>query len=220
MQGSESEHGPALAEFVGWCDDNFLDLNVSKTKEMFVDFRQASNGHIVSKIHGEDVQTVDKYKYLGTVFDSRLKFDINTESIVKRGQQRIHLMRKLNSFSVAEKILSNFYCSFIESLLSFSSVCWFNSLSLKDKNSLNNIVNICSKIIGKKQRSLCSIWENQIQKKARSILSQPDHVLRSQFTVMPSGRRYQAPVGRTNRYTKSFIPSAIRLLNADGSHFK
>ena len=220
MQGSESEHGPALAEFVGWCDDNFLDLNVSKTKEMFVDFRQASNGHIVSRIHGEDVQTVESYKYLGTVFDSRLKFDINTESIVKRGQQRIHLMRKLNSFSVAEKILSNFYCSFIESLLTFSSVCWFNSLSMKDRNSLNNIVNVCSKIIGAKQRPLCSLWEHQVRQKAKSILSQPDHVLSGQFSLMPSGRRYRVPVWRTGRYSRSFIPSAVRLLNADDSHFK
>ena len=187
---------------------------------MFIDFRHGNTVHKASVIHGEDVQRVESYKYLGTVFDSHLKFDINTESIVKRGQQRIHLMRKLNSFNVTERILSNFYCSFIESLLTFSSVCWFNSLSIKDKNSLNSIIKVCSKIIGVKQRNLCSLWENQVNKKAKSILSQPDHVLFGQFAVMPSGRRYQVPVGRTNRYTKSFIPSAIRLLNADSSHFR
>ena len=127
-------------------------------------------------------------------------------------------MRKPN---LEVRILSNFYCSFIKSLLTFSSVCWlFNRLSIKDKNSLNSIVKVCSKIIGVKQRDLCSLWENQVIKKAKSILSQPDHVLSSQFTVMPSGRRYHAPLRRTNRYSKSFIPSAIRLLNADSSHFK
>ena len=220
LQGSEVDHGPALPEFIDWCDENFLDLNVSKTKEMFIDFRHANIVHKASVIHGEDVQSVESYKYLGTVFDSQLKFDINTESIVKRGQQRIHLMRRLNSFNVSERILRNFYCSFIESLLTFSSVCWFNGLSIKDKNSLNSIVNVCSKIIGVKQRDLCSLWENQVKKKAKSILSQPDHVLSGQFMMMPSGRRYQAPVRRTNRYSRSFVPSAIRLLNADSSHFK
>ncbi len=220
LQGSESDHGPALSEFVNWCDDNFLYLNVSKTQEMFIDFRHANTGHRASVIHGVEVQRIESYKYLGTVFDSHLKFDINTESIVKRGQQRIHLMRKLNSFNVSVRILSNFYCSFIESLLTFSSVCWFNGLSINYKNSLNSIVKVCSKTIGVKQRDLCSLWENQVLKKAKCILSQPDHVLSGQFTVMPSGRRYHAPLRRTNRYSKSFIPSAIRLLNADSSHFK
>ena len=37
-QGSESDHGSALTDFVSWCDKNFLDLNVNKTKELVIDF--------------------------------------------------------------------------------------------------------------------------------------------------------------------------------------
>ena len=37
---------------------------------------------------------------------------------------------------------------------------------------------------------------------------------------MPSGRRYIMPLSRTNRYSKSFIPSPIKLLNVDNSLFK
>ena len=61
------------------------------------------------------MEIVTSYKYLGTIFDDHLKFDVNTEAIVKRGQQRIHLLRKLNSFSVSPVILCRFYQSFIES---------------------------------------------------------------------------------------------------------
>lgn len=78
-------------------------------------------------------------------FDNQLKFDANTESIVKRGQQRIHLLMMLNSCCVFKVILSNFYHSFKET---FSFVCWFNGLSVKDKNSLNSIIKVCSKITG------------------------------------------------------------------------
>ena len=98
------------------------------------DFRHKTENN-ASVIHGEDVQGVESYKYLGTVFDCKLKFHINTESIAKRGQQRIYLLRKLNSFNVSERILSNFYCSFIESLLTFSFICWFSGLTIKEKNS-------------------------------------------------------------------------------------
>lgn len=42
---------------------------------------------------------ITSYKYLGTNFDDHLKFDVNTEAIVKQGQQRTHLLCKLNSLN-------------------------------------------------------------------------------------------------------------------------
>lgn len=55
------------------------------------------------------------HRYLGTFFDDH-KFDVNTEATVKRGQQRVHLLCKLNSLSVGPVILCCFYQSFIKSL--------------------------------------------------------------------------------------------------------
>ena len=213
LRGEEDGHGDALSDFWDWCDSNFLEMNVSKTKEMIVDFRKTKVDVIASMIHNEPVEIVDSFKYLGTVFDNKLKWDVNTEQVVKRGQQRVYLLRKLNSFSVSSVILSRFYQSFIESLLSFSFICWFNSLSVHDKNSLSSIVNLCSKIIGEKQRDLASFCDQQTIRKAASILNIYDHVLISEFVLMQSGKRYAMPVCKTNRYLKSFVPTAIRLLN-------
>lgn len=91
---------------------------------------------------------------------------------------------------------------------------------MTDKNSLNHIVKVCFKIIGAQQRDSCSLWEKQVAQKAKGIISQSDHVLSSEFTVMPSGWHYDVPLWRANCSCKSFIPPAIRLLNADNSHFK
>ena len=44
---------------------------------------------------------------------------------------------------------------FIESLLT-----WFNGLSVKNKNSLNQIVRLCSKIIGVQLTDLSVLWKN------------------------------------------------------------
>lgn len=215
LQGAQSGHGSALSQFVNWCDDNFLDLNVTKTKELIIDFRKNQSTPEASIIHGENVEIVETYKYLGTMFDSNLRFDKNTESIIKRGQQRIHLMRKLNSFNVSQRILCYFYHSFIESLLTFSFTCWFYGLSVRDKNRLNSIVRICSKIIGAQLTDLSTLWKKRVLQKARQVMSCPDHVLSQEFCLMPSGRRYLAPPRKTNRYARSFIPSAITFLNAD-----
>ncbi len=214
LQGHQSNHNCALPEFVRWCEDSFLDLNVSKTKEIIIDFRKSSVYPKPSTIHGEKVQIVQTYKYLGTVFDSQLKFSKNTDSIVKRANQRSHLLRKLNSFDISRNILRTFYQTFIESLLTFSFICWFGGLSVKDKKCLNDIIRVCSKITGVQLKDLCSLWKTRVIQKADSILSHPDHVLGSEFVIMPSGRWYYVPVRKTNRYANSIIPSAIRLLNA------
>ena len=117
LQGSEQDHGPALTEFVDRGDNSYLDLNVTKTKEMIVDFRRQEHSPGKTIIHNNEVEIVSKYKYLGTIFDDKLKWDDNTEEIVKKGQQRLYLLRKLNYFSVDQTILSLFYKSFIESVL-------------------------------------------------------------------------------------------------------
>ena len=55
-------HGAALGDFTEWCDEPYLDLNVSKTKEMIVDFRR--RGHTLGKIqiHAEAAEIIHSYK--------------------------------------------------------------------------------------------------------------------------------------------------------------
>ena len=40
LHKDESEHGPVVDEFVKWCDDAFPQLNTTKTKDKFIDFRR------------------------------------------------------------------------------------------------------------------------------------------------------------------------------------
>ncbi len=84
LQDSESDHGSALTDFVYWCDDNFLELNVVKTKEVITDFMKNNTEPKASIIHSKDVEIEDNDKYPGTVFDSQLKFDVNTDTIVNK----------------------------------------------------------------------------------------------------------------------------------------
>ena len=52
---------------------------------------------------------VSYYKYLGTLIDNRLKFDLNTTSVCKRGQQRLSALRKLAKFQVDKTLMTLFY---------------------------------------------------------------------------------------------------------------
>ena len=69
LRGTQDGHGAALNDFTEWCDESYLDcdLNVSKTKEMIVDFRRQGHTHEEIQIHGgEAVEILHSYKYLGT----------------------------------------------------------------------------------------------------------------------------------------------------------
>ena len=152
---------------------------------MIVDCRRQEHSPGKTLIHNNKVEIVSKYKYLGTIFDDKLKWDDNTKEIVKKGQQLLYHSRKLNYFSVDQKILTLFYKSFIESVLSFTFICWFHSLGVKNWNSLQRTVCIASKITAEPQRDLALFCEQQILRKARSILTKKDHILNQEFTTLP-----------------------------------
>ncbi len=69
-----------IQNFVNWCDKNYLCLNVSKTKEMCIDFRKNQRCPKPVCIKGGAVERVDTYKYLGVVFDSKSTWKENINS--------------------------------------------------------------------------------------------------------------------------------------------
>ena len=75
---------------------NHLMLNVSKTKELVIDFCQKPSCLPDLVIKGEKVERESQYKYLGTVLDSKLNFDQNTALIQKNCQSRMYFLQKLS----------------------------------------------------------------------------------------------------------------------------
>ena len=73
----------AINRFVKWCDDNYLYLNISKTKEMCIDFRKCRSDPTPVCIQRQKVERVSTHKYLG-VFDNKLCWNENTSSITKK----------------------------------------------------------------------------------------------------------------------------------------
>ena len=148
-----------------------------------------------SVVHGEQVDLVSTYKYLGTTFDNKLKFDVNCQMLCKKGQQRLYCLRKLANFQVDKSLMKLFYSAFIESIISFSIICWYGNLNLKDKNQLNRIVKTASKIAGVSFSSLDQVFQSQVLKKAKSIRMDNSHPLSSEYRLLPSGLRLKVPTG-------------------------
>ena len=54
----DSHYRQQISSFVDWCDRNYLQLNVGKTKGMIIDFRRNQREHSGIEIKGETVERV------------------------------------------------------------------------------------------------------------------------------------------------------------------
>ena len=93
---------------MNWCDKNYLCLNVSKTKEMCIDFRKNQRCPIPVYIKGEAVEGVDTYKYLGVFFDSKLSWKENINSVLKKSELENVLHEKAEIIWSKLRHVSNF----------------------------------------------------------------------------------------------------------------
>ena len=152
---------------------------------------------------------------MDTIIDSNLNFSDNSDYIFKSCNQRLHLLRKLNSFRVSKHIMETVYKNLIEGILTFNMAMWYGNLNLKCRGKLQRIVKLASKIIGKTQKQLSCIYNEVLRKKAVKIVNDPSHPLHREFEILPSGRRYRTPKTNRNRniFKNSFIPNAIKVLN-------
>ena len=70
---------------------------------MIVDFRKQQREHPPIHIYGTVVERVVSFKFLG------VHITTNTDSVVKKAQQRLFNLRRPKKFGLSPKALSNFY---------------------------------------------------------------------------------------------------------------
>jgi hypothetical protein len=70
-----------------------------------------------------------------------------------------------------------------------------------------------SRLIGEPQLNLETLQTSQLQTLVGSVLEDGSQPLHVEFQLLPSGRRFKMPLGKTKMYRGSFVPSAIKTLN-------
>ena len=199
-----------------YCDVNFLELNVKKTKEMIFDYR------IKYKVTPETVlikdcvvERVTNYKYLGVVIDNDLKWNDHVAYVEKRLNPRLYCLRKLNSFNVNHGILATFYNSILCSVWTYCLLCWVGNTDKCHIKVLDDIIKRVGRILGENLPSVNEVYLKNASVKLQSLWNDPSHPLHDQLSsrrIKRSGR-LRSPVSHTNRYQSSFIGTAISIHN-------
>ncbi|KAI3357224.1 hypothetical protein L3Q82_015685, partial [Scortum barcoo] len=99
-------------------------------------------------IQGLDIERVRTYKYLGVHLNNKLDWTDNTDSLYKKGQSRLYMLRRLGSFGVCRPLLRTFYETVVASVVSYAVVCWGGGCSERDKKRLNRLIKRASSVCG------------------------------------------------------------------------
>ncbi len=199
-----------------WCQDNCLSLNVSKTKELIVDFRKRQQQpYTPLMISGTPVERVSSFKYLGVNISEDLTWTTHIQTQVKKARQRLYHLRQLRKFRVSPAILKTFYSGAIDSVLTQCISVWYGNSSNQDCKALQRVVRLAERISGSALPSLQGIYLKRCRSRAAKITKDSNHPGNHLFRLLPSGRRYRSLMAKTERLRKSFFPQAIRLLNTN-----
>ena len=92
-------------------------------------------------IESTEIETVEETKLLGVILTSDLKFDKNTEYIVKRAYLRIWILRRLKNLGTTIEQLTDVYTKQILSILELAIPLWQSSLTQSNKISIERVQN-------------------------------------------------------------------------------
>ncbi len=203
-----------VERLTSWCQDNCLSLNVSKTKELIVDFRKRQQRpYTPLMISGTPVERVSIFKYLGVNISEDLTWTAHIQTQVKKARQRLYHLRQLRKFRVSPAILKTFYSGTIESVLTQCISVWYSNATNQDCKALQRVVRLAERISGSALPSLQDIYLKRCKSRAEKIIKDSNHPGNRLFITLPSGKRFRSVMAKTERLRRSFFPQAIRLLN-------
>ena len=137
----------------------------------------------------------------------------NSSAVCKKLNRRMFFPRKLRSLKIDATILSLFYRSTIQSILSFCIAAWGGNIRYKDKCTMNRII--------KKACKICSninlpyfdeLLLANTTSKIHAISIDVHHPIAAQIVLSSHRNKPIYLKCKKERYRKSFVPSGIRTL--------
>ena len=130
-----------------WCKEHFLKLNVTKTKEIVLDFRRRSCDTVPVTIDDNCVECVDSYKYLGLLMDDKLTFSYHVDCQLKKANKRLYCIRTMKKLNVNPSIIALFYNMTVPPVLMYSAITFYGIISVLLKKELDHPRKICARIV-------------------------------------------------------------------------
>ena len=95
---------------------------------------------------------------------------------------------------VDQRIMILFYQAVLESIVRYGMSAWYGNLSIQLKSKLACLIRTAMKVMGRNEhQSLQSIYEQSVLRQAQRVVSDPCHILHTEYERLPSGGQYRLP---------------------------
>ena len=129
-----------------WTDDNKMKLNEKKTKNMIFNFSTNKQFCTDIRVNGEVIETVKEARLLGTIISNDLKWEANTQFLVKDSNKRLRLLHNAYKFTRNKQHLKQIYMLNVRCKLEQAAPVWHHSITKSEISALERV-----------QRSACRI---------------------------------------------------------------
>ncbi|TWW53905.1 hypothetical protein D4764_0186440 [Takifugu flavidus] len=115
-----------------------------------------------------------------------LVVDFRRHALVKKGNSRLFLLRRLRSFGVQGPLLRTFYDSVVGSAIFYGIVCWSSSITDRDRKRMDRLVRRASSVLGCPLDSVEVVGNGRMMAKLSSMLNNTSHPLQDTLTALGS----------------------------------
>lgn len=208
-----------------WCTMNKLTLNIIKIKAL--NFFPKSNLQLIPKfmVHGQSLDYVETYKYLGYLIDSKLKFDGLLNKLIAVIVHKLYLFSKMRPM-LTQKAALAVYKSKILVYFDYSAICCRLPLIRKLQVLQNRAIRIILKLsphtnVDHEHIDL-GIWHLENRRQYFLLCLKFELSVRPDFpyidrrylqTRAHMGQIFQLPSSCTTCFMKSFVCQGMKKWN-------
>ena len=211
-----------------------MKLNTKKTKCMIFNPTRKKQFTTNLTLKGDPVEIVDQYKSLGIILSKDLKWNLNTDKIVKSANMRMKILHSAAKFTSNISDLKVIYKQYIRSVLEYGANVWHSGLTNQNKNDIERLQKSSLKIILRNnyesyQKALKFLNMDSLEKRREKLnmnfakkclkiermkhlfeLNAKPHSMKTRDIV-----KYKVKKAKKERYKKSSIISMQKSLNND-----
>ena len=107
-----------------WTNNNNMKLNISKCKELIIDFSKDKRIFPSLQIADNYINRVDSAGILGITLQSNMKWNVHVENIIMKASERLYILRLLRRSNANNQTLITVYYTVIRPILEYACQVW------------------------------------------------------------------------------------------------
>ena len=128
-------------KIINWMNLNGFKISKDKTKYMIFTNRRKNKFENKIVIHGQYIEQVQKYKYLGMILDNKLKWNDHVNYVIERCKRRMFILKYVanTKWGTTKELIIKIYEAVIRSIIDYGIFIYYSNTSETNKTKIKRI---------------------------------------------------------------------------------